>query len=259
MGTLNALNEGLPMKLDESPPSLPSASFDCFPASARTYNQDGLMTMHDCSFIEEPRFANAYRDAIQTGSWSGPWGQAQIHWRAHVLCWAGQIAQRLQGDFVECGVDHGGTAMLLLKYLDFDNSSRRMYLYDTFCGLDPTLSSEKELANYTGIYRDCYDEVRQRFESFSNVIVCRGSIPASLSKTAPEQVAFLHIDLNAANPERAAIEFFWDRLTPGAMIVLDDYCWVACHAQKLSMDEFAKSVDCPILSLPTGQGLLQKR
>lgn len=232
---------------------------DCFPKSIRTYNQDGLITMHDCSFVEDPQFANAYSAARQTGSWRGPWGQANIHWRAHVLCWAASSASALNGDFVECGVDRGGTAMLVYRYVGLDKQpNRRFFLYDTFCGLDPNRSSDTERASYAGIYQECFDEVKDRFAKYPNVIVSRGSVPDTLLVRAPERVAYLHIDMNAAEPERAAIEFFWPRLVPGAFIVLDDYAWVSCHAQKVIMDEFAKSMNCTVLSLPTGQGILIK-
>jgi hypothetical protein len=68
----------------------------------------------------------------------------------------------------------------------------------------------------------------------------------------------MHIDMNAAEPESAAIGFFWPRLVLGAIVVLDDYAWVACHKQKRAMDQFARAHDVSILSLPTGQGLLIK-
>ena len=46
-----------------------------------TYNQDGLATRHNCDFMHEPRFAEAYRLGKSTGSW----GDSEIHWRAYVV------------------------------------------------------------------------------------------------------------------------------------------------------------------------------
>jgi O-methyltransferase len=232
---------------------------DCFPPSMRTYNQDGLISMHDCSFMQDPQFDHAYQAARATGSWTGPWGQATIHWRAHVLCWAATTVASLDGDFVECGVDHGGTAMLLVHYCNLrQHPKRHMFLYDTFCGLDPHRSSTAEWNHCKDIYSECYEEVKRRFADLPNVHIIRGSIPDSLDSSATERVAFLHIDMNAAEPERAAIEFFWPRLTPGAIVVLDDYGWVACHRQRASMNDFARSVQNSILTLPTGQGMMVK-
>lgn len=229
------------------------------PFESVTYNQDGLISIHSTAFAHDPRFGRAYAKAKATGSWTGSWGQVDIHWRAHILCWAGLQASHLPGDFVECGVNRGGTAMLLLDYLNWINYPKKcFYLYDTFEGLDPRLSTAEELSKTQGVYESCFDEVRALFSPWSNVIPVKGSIPESLRIHTPKKVAYLHIDLNAAKPEQAALEFFWDRLLPGAWIVFDDYAWVACAQQKLAIDSVARSHGCEVVSLPTGQGLLLK-
>jgi O-methyltransferase len=64
--------------------------------------------------------------------------------------------------------------------------------------------------------------------------------------------------MNIAYPERKAIEYFWPKLSCGALVVLDDYGWLGYEEQHEAMDDFAKSVGVEILSLPTGQGLIAK-
>jgi hypothetical protein len=59
-------------------------------------------------------------------------------------------------------------------------------------------------------------------------------------------------------PELAAIQFVWERLVPGAVVLLDDYAYYGYLSQKLAMDQFAQEKGVKILSLPTGQGLLLK-
>jgi predicted O-methyltransferase YrrM len=73
-----------------------------------------------------------------------------------------------------------------------------------------------------------------------------------------KEVAYLSIDMNIAYPERAAIEHFWPRIVPGGVVVLDDYAFAGYDEQRRSMDEFARHAGVPILTLPTGQGLLIK-
>lgn len=224
-----------------------------------TYNQDGLVTMHSTEALRADAFLEAYRAAKATGSWSGPLGQADIHWRAHVVCWVGRQASRLPGDFVECGVARGGTAVLLLEYLgEAAFRERRFFLYDTFRGLDPSRSSARELEQTEGYYVDCYEDVRRLLAGRSCVRIIRGSLPDTLDDGAPERVSYLHIDLNAAEPERRTLEFFWDRLVPGAMVLFDDYGWVACAAQKSAIDEVLRNRGVEALTLPTGQGLAMK-
>ena len=71
-------------------------------------------------------------------------------------------------------------------------------------------------------------------------------------------IAFLHLDLNCSLPEVAAAEALWDRISPGGIILLDDYAYAGYRSQKLAMDRFAESRKVSILSLPTGQGLIVK-
>jgi hypothetical protein len=72
------------------------------------------------------------------------------------------------------------------------------------------------------------------------------------------KIAYLHLDMNCSPPEVAAADYFWNRLVPGAFVLLDDYAYRGYRAQKIAMDSFAASQQTEILSLPTGQGLLIK-
>jgi predicted O-methyltransferase YrrM len=71
-------------------------------------------------------------------------------------------------------------------------------------------------------------------------------------------VAFIHIDMNHPTPEEAAMRHFWPRLTPGGVMVLDDYAYVGFERSHQSADRVASELGFPILSLPTGQGLAIK-
>lgn len=53
--------------------------------------------------------------------------------------------------------------------------------------------------------------------------VIRGPVPESFAQGAPEKVAFAHIDMNNARSEIAALDALESRLSPGAVIVLDDF------------------------------------
>ena len=79
-----------------------------------------------------------------------------------------------------------------------------------------------------------------------------------LPEVAPERVAFLSIDLNAAAPSVAALEHFWPRLSRGAAVVLDDYNFELFADQRPALDNAAAELGAPILALPTGQGLMIK-
>ncbi len=221
------------------------------------YNEDGLASAHYPTFRDDPHFLEAYAAGEATGSW--PHGN--LRWRAHVICWAAARGARLTGDFVECGVNRGGYAMAVIHYVDFAKLDKRFFLLDTFEGLVATQLSQEErrLGLRGGGYTPCHDAVLRTFAPYGDAVrVIRGIVPDTLPQVSAERIAFLSIDMNAREPEIAAAEHFWDRLVPGAAMVLDDYGWRKHVAQRLAFDEFASRRGVPLLALPTGQGLILK-
>lgn len=218
------------------------------------YNQDGLASVHACSFIHDPRFSRAYAKGEATGSWGG----ADVHWRAFIACWAAEWAARLDGDFVECGVNRGGIARSVIEFVEFSHLSKRFYLLDTYQGLvEKYMSSEELLAGRkAGGYEDCYEAVCRTFAPFQNVRIVRGPVPETLGDVDSDRIAFLSIDMNCVIPEIAAAEHFWEKMTPGGVIVLDDYGWPGHEPQKIGFDKFAEQRGVRVLALPTGQGLI---
>lgn len=222
-----------------------------------TYNQDGLVSSHYAGFMDEERFRTSYAAGSATGSW--PHGD--LHWRAHVICWAAARGASLRGDFVECGVNRGGFALTSMKYVGFERLGKKFFLLDTFEGLvDKQLSAdERSVGLRGGGYRPCYAAVLDTFAPYGEAVrVIKGVVPETLAHVDAEQVAFLSIDMNAREPEIAAAEFFWDKLASGAAMVLDDYGWRKHASQRVAFDAFARHRNVPLLALPTGQGLILK-
>ena len=222
-----------------------------------TYNQDGLVSAHWPSFLDDARFMAAYDSGRSTGSW--PHGE--LHWRAHVICWAAARGAHLEGDFVECGVNRGGFALTAMKYVDFEKLGKRFFLLDTFEGLvaEQLTSEERRAGLRGGGYEPCYEAVLRTFAPYGPAVrIIRGMVPDTLSQVDAGRIAFLSIDMNAREPEIAAAECFWDRMSPGAVMILDDYGWRKHAAQRLAFDEFALRRGVPLLVLPTGQAVIVK-
>jgi O-methyltransferase len=226
------------------------------PPQPWTYAEDGLSTTHIADFLHDPAFQTAYAAGKATGSW----GTGDLRWRVYTVLWAARQAWRLPGDFVECGVHRGGHAQAIGCYLPWTTQpKRRFYLLDTFSGFPP---EHRDLAAWVHRhdYRDdCWEEVRRRFADAAHVHLIRGPVPQTLQQVGASEVAFLSIDMNCAEPEVAALEYFWPKLVPGAVVVLDDYAFAEPYRrQKDAMDQWSARVGIPILTLPTGQGLVFK-
>ncbi len=220
-----------------------------------TYNSDTLATAANAEFLRDPLFQQAYAAGKATDSW-----RHDIQWRVFTACWAAWHAKSLEGDFVECGVNRGGISRAVMHYIDFKNLSKTFYLLDTFNGLvAEQITADERKHGITRIhYDECYDTVSHTFAGFDNVQIIRGAIPGTLSQVKTNKVCYLHIDMNCAAPEIAAAEYFWDKLVPGAVMLLDDYGWMNHRVQKRRFDEFARRRGVRVLLLPTGQGILLK-
>jgi O-methyltransferase len=217
-------------------------------------------------FLEDPQFMDAYRAGMNSGHKIGrpPGSTLDIHieWRIVVCCWAGWHAKHLPGDFVECGTNTGIMSLAICNYIDFNATGKSFYLYDTFQGMpeEQILLAERMLGRHleNNMYEDCFETARNNFKPFPRAKLIRGKVPDTLGTQEIEQVCYLMLDMNLAVPEVAAIEYFWEKMVPGGLILFDDYGWLAYIEQKKALDAFAASKGVKILTLPTGQGLLIK-
>lgn len=195
----------------------------------------------------------------------------RIEWRAHVACWAAVNGLKLGGAFVECGVNRGFLSRIIIDYVGI-KARPRFYLLDTYAGFSEKYLSQKQAEELkawhvrsgrsglwqAGMYEDCYEDVVRTFSDCPQVKIVRGVVPDTLQKVQEDRIAYLSLDMNCSVPEIAALEYFWPKLVPGAYVVMDDYGWPGHEEQRDAFDDWAKRADVPLLSLPTGQGLLVK-
>jgi len=235
--------------------------YHCLKKSNLAYAQDLLYTRHSAGFLDDQRFMEAYEIGKALDGDFLLRNNYEIHWRMHVLCWAATLVKDLPGDFVDCGVCKGMYARIVMHYINFENLDKTYYLLDTFTGLDEEYSSKEEMRKdesfgykkLTGLY----ERVLDTFRDF-NVNVIQGSVPDTLPEVKSEKICYLSVDMNCVAPEIAALDYFWDKLVPGGVIILDDYGYDNNRDQKIAHDEWAAKKQIKILSLPTAQGLIIK-
>ena len=227
------------------------------------YHQDGLYSIHNHDFMIDPLFKRAYARGVAAVGGDYMW-----HWRVHVGLWAASSALKVAGDFVECGVNRGFMSSAIMHYLDFNQTQRTFYLLDTFEGIDSRYLSDLDREQgveernrrdlESGAYTTSTGAIRANFSEWPSSKIIQGAVPETLGHVDARHIAFLHLDMNCAFPEIAALTCFWERLSPGAFILLDDYAYRGYESQKTAMDEFASERGVSVLSMPTGQGLLIK-
>ncbi|MEL6217692.1 MAG: TylF/MycF/NovP-related O-methyltransferase [Pseudomonadota bacterium] len=219
------------------------------------FHEDRLATWNQTAFLEDPEF----QAALSRGEQASP-RHPKIRWRLHVVLWAAKQAARLPGNFAECGVNTGFLMTAVMHHLNWNSLGKHAWLFDTFEGLDPALvTSEEATDGRLSLYKDTIiDAVKRSFAEYEQVHFVQGSVPASLEGADTGPIAFLSIDMNNAAPEIAAFRHFWPQMVPGGYVVLDDYNYEGYPVQHRAFDALADELGFEILSLPTGQGLIQK-
>lgn len=227
------------------------------------WQADGLgISGKNLSFLDDPRFDAAWNEAKRLNS--DVWETVpDIRWRAHVACWAATQALRIPGDFVECGVHGGLLSLTVCHFTDFNTTGRKFWLFDTFSGvpLDVVAPSEREHVDMLNgvLYKDdVFERASRNFAPYGGARLVRGLLPGTIAEADIDRISFLSVDLNNALSERGTIEALWPKLSPGAVVVIDDYAFSGYEAQHATWNEFAASKMLSVLTLPTGQGIMLK-
>jgi len=99
---------------------------------------------------------------------------------------------------------------------------------------------------------------KQFLSRFNNVEFHDGWIPSRFSDVEDKNFSFVHIDVDLYQPTHDSIVFFYSRLSPGAIVVCDDYGFTTCPGATRAFDEFLSDKPEKMLALPDGGGFFIK-
>jgi O-methyltransferase len=131
------------------------------------------------------------------------------------------------GDFAEVGVYKGESARVLHRM----DPGRIFHLFDTFEGFPvKDLKQEKgEPASYTSHhFADTHvNLVLKKIGGNANIIIHKGYFPDTAGEVSDKRFALVNLDADLYRPTKAALDFFYGRLSPGGVILIHDcnYRW----------------------------------
>ncbi len=229
-----------------------------------TYAADGFAVRKKyVPFLDDDTFNKAWQETTKLNDpyWGGT--TPDIRWRCHVCAWAASSCLDIEGDFAEFGVNTGILSSMVLKTIDFEKTGKRFFLYDTFTGIPEDMATPAEIAhtkkmNDTIYATDIFEVAKEVFSPFKNIEFVQGRLPETIEASGIEKIAYASIDLNSVVAEMAVAEAIWDRMSTGAMIVLDDFGFGGHEDQNKAWNEFAASKGKMIFTVPTGQGILMR-
>ncbi len=175
------------------------------------------------------------------------------------------IKNKIPGDFVECGVWKGGSAMLMaLVLLRDEGAERDIWLYDTFAGMAEPAAGDflfqtgdsagvkwkKEQAGDANKW--CYaslEEVKQNMDLSGyprdRLVYVKGMIEQEAARNRPESIALLRLDTDWYESTKHEMVYLFPRLEKRGVLIVDDYGhWAGCRK---AVDEYISEHNVSIL------------
>lgn len=165
------------------------------------------------------------------------------------------VQNKITGDMVECGVWRGGSMMLVAMALQFfGDTSRELYLYDTYRGMTEPDPIDVDFDNRAmkplwdnavgqGMvmgFGGTVDDVRLHLsltgypERLMHFI--EGDVMETIPATRPARIALLRLDTDWYKSTLHELRHLYDLLVPHGVLIIDDYGW--CRGARQATDEF---------------------
>lgn len=200
---------------------------------------DMILWFRTLGFLDDPDFQRAC-EGFETSSFI----RAKLY-RIYTYCWAVRQAHESTGCYYafDLGSYDGKTVQIADRYTDFKLT---WSMFDMF-EYHPAIENKGK----HGV--DLVNEVKERVRYAH---VHPGLLPDTLENEPHGMIAFIHVDLNDGKTEISCLEWLYDRVAKGGVILLDDYGWVRYRESHDAHNAFFKSKGKAVLEMPTGQGLV---
>lgn len=179
-------------------------------------------------------------------------------YRCYELWSLGKQIQTVEGDVLEVGVWRGGTGALLAKSIA--GFGKKIYLADTFTGV--VKAGERD-AGYSG--GEHADTSRSLVEALLetcelvNTIILQGVFPEETAQCVTGKIAMLHCDVDVYLSAKDVVEWTLPRLSPGGVIVFDDYGFDGCEGITRLVNEYRGRPEFMFFYNLNGHAILYKR
>ena len=164
------------------------------------------------------------------------------------------VANNISGDIAECGVWRGGSMVLTaLTLLEHGDTTRELFLYDTFEGMSAPSANDKDFQGKpailqllqepegTGIW--CFasiEEVRANLLATGypqdKIHLIKGKVEDTIPGQLPSGLALLRLDTDWYESTRHELVHLYPLLRKKGVLILDDYGhW---QGAKMAADEY---------------------
>jgi len=143
------------------------------------------------------------------------------------------IKKNLPGSYAEIGIMKGALSFQIMKTLLLHNIEQNFYIFDFFEDEINIINKNeenqiKEMYERTNYTRFSVNEIMECSQNinFNNLNCIKGNIELTIPEFLEhnnDRFCFVYIDIDVEKPTLLALEYFWNRLVSGGIIILDDY------------------------------------
>ena len=167
-----------------------------------------------------------------------------------------------QAAVLEVGVWRGGTAGIMAQQLADLKSKAVLYLADTFSGVAKAGVNDKF---YTGgehgdTSQQIVEDVLKNKSQYPHYKILKGIFPEETAHEikADEQFGLCHIDVDVYTSAKDILEWVWQKLIPGGVVVFDDYGFHSCTGVTKLVNEYRDRADRQIIHNLNGHAIMIK-
>ena len=157
----------------------------------------------------------------------------------------------LGGEMAEVGVYQGCSA----RIISLASDGATLHLFDTFAGL-PAPDADEHARMREGHYAASLASVQAYLADRDHVSFYAGLFPSTAQPVSGKRFSFVHLDVDLKSSTLGCLEFFYERMMPGGVILTHDYSYL--DGVRDAFDEFLAGRPERAIELPSSQAMLVK-
>lgn len=163
---------------------------------------------------------------------------------------------------LEVGVWRGGTAGIMAQQLANVKSTATIYLADTFTGVAKAGKNDAFYAGgeHSDTSQAIVEDLLQHKSQYTKYTILKGIFPDDTEQLIPatEKFGLCHIDVDVYSSAKDILEWVWDKMIPGGVVVFDDYGFHTCTGVTRLVEEYTDRTDRLTIHNLNGHALMIK-
>ncbi|HKX72421.1 MAG TPA: TylF/MycF/NovP-related O-methyltransferase [Candidatus Saccharimonadales bacterium] len=156
------------------------------------------------------------------------------------------FSKGVDGDIVELGCYVGTTSLFLQRLILQFASQKALHVYDSFAGLPNKLQQDQSPVGEQFKGGELVAAKPQLIKHFKHAglplpVIHKAWFEDLTPTDMPDHIAFAFLDGDFYSSILASLRVVWPKLTPGAVVVVDDYQTVALPGVRRAIKEWSQN------------------